>query len=361
MTDSPLKNTRVIAFLLLFTAFVVFVCFLLYTYGSPKFEAAATATREKNTQVAETMAQENSVVTQQAEQTLESLYQTQTAVPTATQTPTATLTLTATPVLENCVLTVRSGALFYQGPSVGFASALVKATTLPILAEAENIGWYKSAENQDGYTWVQKKDMVGGDCTPKAAALSYLMGWDTGNSVLLEENFSKINEWVYKPDDEPINPIMPSGQEYQVLEIGKARQSTQVSLRKPFGYLPNFSIYTSFVWELNGDFGIRFWDDGVSYYEVVITPTCMMQIYDTEKLLIERQIVTEKSCFHTDDSDNVNYFQVSVIDSTLSLKVNEAAPISYTLESPYIGESITVVTKNSTVDIEYFVLTSASR
>jgi hypothetical protein len=359
MDKSFFLNRRVITFLLLFISFLVLVCFGLYTIGRPKFDLVATATLARGTDIADTATIEVLSVTQFAESTLISQSQTQTAMPTSTPLPTVTMTETPTPFVEGCPVKLKPGALLYRGPSFAFSDfRLLDDTQLLYYADVKNLDWTKVSTKQSDFAWVQKGALNVNDCSIQSLPLSFLMGWDINRHLVLEENFSAINDWVYKPLDEAISPIRPSGSDFQTLRLGKERDDTESSLREPFGYFNDFSLYTSFLWIRNGKFGIRFWSDGVNFYEVMINPNCEVEIYDSGELLIKRQIVTDKACFNQGVSESASYFEINVKDNQLSFKLNEADPIVYSLKNAYMGENITLVTKSSIVNMEYFVFTT---
>lgn len=346
-----IMTPRVLAIFVFVISALTLICFGLYTFGAPQFSGLATQTSVNKTQNAVFIIQTNAISTEFANATALSDFQTQTAIPTITS------TITPLPILQSCQAEIRAGTVLYSGPSKGSLSYREQESSIFILAEAKNIGWYKIDTVSNQFSWVQKQDVdIQDNCIPASVSLSFLLGLDSVQRVILEENFSTAYSWVGK-NEELISPIpSPEDRKVQRLPISGTPEQI-VSLRNQhFGYLDNFTIFTSFSWARSGSFGFRFWNDGLNYYDVFIDQNCDIQIIDSGDLLVKRTIITDKFCYY----GYTNYLEVSLSkDAILNIKVNEAEPIVFQLDKVYQGEKISfVVTNEATVNIEYIIVTT---
>ena len=388
------SNRRVVAIILLVAAVLILLCSFLANFANPKFNDIGTATKavasqiartatvssqqqaeaaaeesSKQTQVAEeensrqaqvaadessrqtqVADEEENRQTQTAEQTAVSYSLTQTAIPTATTTPTP-----PPQRLDGCHGTpVQQKTTLYLEPSLGAGEIASDATDVTILAEAENISWYK-IETVDEYSWI-RKDAVSleDECQPSTEPLSYIAGWGEDKVTELDDTFDTANSWVNESGQ--FIPPVPVG-DSKVLELKGSQDSPAMMVNQPFGHLEQFSLYTSFSREYNGYFGIRFWDDDAGrYYEVGVDYNCMISVFDSGNPIVESQIETDRKCI----SGTVNFLSINMLeDNELSVRLNDAAPLIVLLPEEYSGERLKLITSKSVIiGVEYLVITS---
>jgi len=343
-------NPRVAAIILLVVTVVVFACIVLYSYGDGVFNNLAVATRTARSELEVFASETSHVSTVSVDETIVAANLTQLAMPTATLTPTHTPTFTPLPELSSCKLTLKQGAVIYQGPSKGFSSIkTISEDSVVALAEAKNIGWIKIEPVNEKFLWVSKSDFLrSNDCFPEVVDLAYLMGWSVDQKLVFQEDFSSINRWV---DSKESFAEISKGIPTLILDPNEV---ITLEPSQSFGYLEDFSLYTSFYREANGYLGLRFWSDREKFYELRVTYGCDFELFDhTGKLVLPSRNSGSVDCLR----GSTNYLSIVTIGNTLRLSLNGLTPIDFPIEPIYTGDLFSFTTSASKINLEYVVIT----
>ena len=126
--------------------------------------------------------------------------------------------------------------------------------------------------------------------------------------------------------------------------------------------VPAFQVATSFNREnffSDSYVGVRFRDNGLTYYEVRILRNCQIAVYAVNQPVFTRPIdAGANNC--TDQQDD--WLMVSfTTDYRLTIEINDAEPIEITLEDPaglYTGGGLVLVVGRARATFSFIVVTA---
>ncbi|NOT03001.1 MAG: hypothetical protein HOP27_00215 [Anaerolineales bacterium] len=337
-------NNRSIAIIVIFTFIIVFACVVLFSLANPKYNAVATQTRAERTSIAYTVTN--------------SYLQTQSALPTNTPTltpspiPTNTQIPTPLPVLSTCDAKILNSANLFAVPSTAGKVLLAFSPNakIRVMGKTEGFDWYLASTMNDTVGWVETSSIKieNTNCEITNAELPFLMGI---NNAVFSETFYGKYRWV----DENGSPIQVLRQALVFNAEGTQKQA--IVREQPFGWLETFNLYTSYVWGPNYDYGgVRFWDDGKNYYEIRIRNSCQIELIENGVSLEPPRDINNNTvlCY----SDKINYLHIWVDEQRyLRIQLNEVGePILFTLPTIYQGSGIKFVAQNSSMNIQFVVI-----
>lgn len=357
---------------------VLAISMYLPSYTNKKAAIDAQKTQDNSSRQTQEAIKTNTAVAVMAAKST-SQAETQTAMPTITLTP--TLTLTPVPTYSPTVpptatfaqdFTVCKATIsgtdryMYIVPGGGkkLNSQLIPAReSVDILARLEDRGWYK-AKYKDVEGWLRSDFIVlANNCSPLVFDLSYLLGkLSSGDQLVLDDTFAtNFNNWI----DQTGKPVFPTQTNYGEMQLSlNANQIQIVSINDPkLSDLTAFNLVTSFSRRgtfPDSDFiGVRFRNSGNNYYSVRISSNCLLRVYETDKLIFEKNLelsVCNVSNYYLDISVDDNYI--------LSLKLNDADQVSVKLQDPngiYSSGGLALEAQGSQVSFDYLVVTTPKK
>lgn len=367
-------NRRVVAITIFLITILSVICVSLYVWADPQLNAIATATRVILTQdsrsATKSVAESQTALPMTNNALTFDASLTQTAVPTITFTPTLTITPsytpsltftptpTSTPELISCATDVSSKLGIYKQPSLAVSqlTTVDSGEKINIIANAAGTGWYLVETSQGQRGWLPNESMPSVTCPISSASLAYLAGWDGGRNYVFNDIFAGPTVWK----DQAGKTITPlKNQNTYILRLSnEVTQASPFNVAPPIPYLSDFSFYTSLLFVSNKDYiGVRFWDDGENYYELRVNNNCQITLVDSANIndLVPRDpIGTQSFCYGGQNT----FLEMHVVDSQLSVYLNGAQMVPFTLTSNYQGSGFSIKNAGADINFEYFVITS---
>jgi hypothetical protein len=372
-------NSRVTLTVAAFLAVLVSLCALAGSLYAPSYTARRSArlTDNANTQIAATVAATEAIgATQIAHRPTETAVagatQTEAArptiTPTPTNTPTSTPTPTATPPADvvECPASVSGTDRFMYpvpgGGRVTDAILLERDSQVSVIGRLKDQGWVhvQIAGGADG--WM-RSDVLAPNvpgCEANVYDLSYLLGM-ADQEVVVDDTFvSNENGWVNAAGD-ALSPVLAfNGDAQLVLSTNTVEQLRPSSARVK--EVPAFDVVTSFTREnffSDSYIGVRFRDNGLTYYEVRILRNCQIAVYAVNQPVFTRPIdAGANNC--TDQQDD--WLMVSfTADYRLTIQINDAEPVEIRLEDPaglYTGGGLELVVGRARATFSFIVVTA---
>jgi hypothetical protein len=362
-------NGKIILGLFFAAFFALVVCLGVYFVAAPKLNVMATDTLSgrtqsaiENTKIAETQTSQavESQKTQYAEETLTAAPTPTfppTPIPSSTNPPTLTPTASLTPTPELSACSAPPTGSIYPLPSKAFKPFVTSTNrSATVLAQADRTGWYlvKYENNQLG--WINIENLKLTNCVPTSAPIELLTGWNKDGARVFMDDF--FTDYGWKTSEKDISAITRDKRTFVLPLSGE--QAQQAYLRsQSFDLTDSFSMYASYALiRANKYFGVRFWDDGVNYYELRATIDCNLELYNGEDFLSRRPALTKQNCY----AGFQNYFAAKVFKDPngqliLSASLNESPYIDFLLPAQYTGKKFSWVWGlGSQVEVEYFLL-----
>jgi hypothetical protein len=375
-------NSRVSLTVVAALAVLVGLCAVLGSLYAPSYTARRTArlTANADTQIAATVAATQAIgATQVAHRPTETAVAgaTQTEVarptitPTPTNTPTPTFTPTATPPAAEvaCPASVTgSDPFLYPVPGGGRmadAIRLARNSSVSIVGRLKDQGWVhvEIAGGADG--WMRSDALAPNvpGCEANVYDLSYLLGLAdaaSGREVVIDDTFvSNENGWV-NAEGEALSPVLAFNGDAQLVVSTNTVEQLRPTARVKDA--PTFDLATSFTREnffSDSYVGVRFRDNGLTYYEVRILRNCQIAVYAVNNLVFTRPIdAGSNSC--TDEQ--ADWLMVSFTpDLRLTVQINDAEPVEVLLEDPsalYTGGGVELVIGRARATFSFIVVTA---
>ncbi len=375
-------NSRVTLTVAASLAVLIGICAVLGSLYAPSYTARRSArlTDNANTQIAATVAATEAVgATQVAHRPTETAIAgaTQTEVarptitPTPTRTPTPTFTPTATPpaAVVECPATVAGTDRFMYpvpgGGRVADAILLDRDSTVTVIGRLKDQGWVHVEITGGAQGWM-RSDVLSpqlSGCQANVYDLSYLLGLAdpaSGNEVVVDDTFvSNENGWV-NAAGEGLSPVLSNSGDAELVLSTNTLELLQPS-RARVKDVPAFQVATSFNREnffSDSFIGVRFRDNGLTYYEVRILRNCQVAVYAVNQRIFTRPIdAGANNC--TDQQDD--WLMVSfTADYRLTIEINDAEPVEVRLEDPaglYTGGGIELVVGRARATFSFVVIT----
>ncbi|MCC7358330.1 MAG: SH3 domain-containing protein [Anaerolineales bacterium] len=373
-------NNRVTLTVVAALGLLVAACALAGAFYAPRYaeRRGAILTANAVTQLAQV-----NRATQNARATLAAHFPTETAVagatlteaaqptitPTPTNTPTNTPTATATlpPAVVACPATLTGDdRRLYPVPGGGQvrdATTLERGAALSIVARLEDQGWVQ-VETSDGLVgWMRSDNLERGDgaCQANIYEISYLLGLVEGRRVAADDTLiSNENVWVSSAG-QAVSPVVSGYGEAQLVLTTNGvdyLRPTSAALRD----VPAFELVTTFarVNFVTGSYvGVRFRDNGVTYYEVRIQRNCQIGVYAVNEPVFTRSVDPgANTC--TDEQDDWLHLTFTD-DNVLTVQFNDADPFEVTLEDAaglYAGGGIALVVARARATFDFVVVTT---
>ena len=292
-----------------------------------------------------------------------------TITPTPTSTPTATATASATlpAAVVECPATVAgTDRLMYPVPGGGKvvdAVLLPRDSAVTVIARLRDQGWLQ-VRAADGQTGWMRSDVIAPSspaCQVNVYDLSYLLGLADGNTVVADDTFvSNENGWVNAAGD-ALSPVLGANGDAQLVVTTNGVEQLRPSSAR-LKNVPAFALVTSFSrvnFYSDSYIGVRFRDNGLTYYEVRLLRNCQIAVYAVNQVVFTRPIDPgPNTC--TDELDD--WLSLSfTADYHLTVQVNDAEPVEVTLDDPaglYTGGGLELVVGRAKAIVSFIVVTA---
>ena len=357
-------NQKLVIYALVCIFLIMAVCagaFFIYNpYWTRKY-AEINQFRTQTAEVEETAIVNASATAQkQKEDAAFYLEQTLTAQPTFTFTPTTPPTSTPIPA-QNVCLGRTDGVIrnMTRFPAINYKSPIqIPAnSTVKVVGRFEDRGWIKIMyEGNEG--WI-KRDLVEiePNCDETTYSPSYLLGISKeGVKVLLDDSFySNATNWMRRNGEQ----ILTETKNGEGVLFFSSEGKEEISATSPkLVEINEFSLVTHVMRQVSSSdtyIGFRFRDNGVNYYEIQISPSCQVNVFDSGNLIASPSIEKD-ACINT-----ISFFIEMNLssDNKLEIRVNGYDPVLINLPDPMgimNGGTIRLVANNTKATYEYLVI-----
>jgi hypothetical protein len=125
---------------------------------------------------------------------------------------------------------------------------------------------------------------------------------------------------------------------------------------------PAFDLATAFTREnffSDSYVGVRFRDNGLTYYEVRVLRNCQIAVYAVNSLVFTRPL---EAGANTCTDEQADWLMVSfTADNRLTIQINDAEPVEVLLEDPsglYTGGGVELVIGRAKATFSFIVITA---
>ncbi|MCC6192715.1 MAG: SH3 domain-containing protein [Anaerolineales bacterium] len=298
-----------------------------------------------------------------------------TITPTPTDTPTPTATPTATPpaAVVECSATV-TGAVtengverrLYPVPGGGQvrnAAQMPRGGAVTVIGRLEDAGWLQVRSEAGDIGWMRSDtlELEPPGCRTNIYALSYLLGLVEGQVVITDDTLiSNENGWV-NGAAEPVSPVLNAYGDAQ-LHLNTNTQDRLRPSNPRLSDLPAFQLVTSLsrVNLLSDSYvGVRFRDNGLTYYEVRVQRNCQVGVYAVTEQVFTRPVAPgDNTC--TDEQEDWLHL-VFTADNLLTVQLNDADPFEVHLDDSaglYTGGGLALVVNHARASFSFIVITA---
>jgi hypothetical protein len=373
-------NNRVNLTILASLLGLVVLCALLGAAYAPYY---ATRRNTRLTQIAQNYLNQTATVTAAVADTQIAFRPTQTAVagatqtevarPTITPTPTSTPTPTFTPTatqpaaVVGCPATVGGdNRVMYTVPGGGRLKNAVNfpgGETVTLVGRLRDAGWYQVKTDAGQIGWMRSDSLTlnQANCQPNTYDLSYLLGLTTGRRVVADDTFvSNENGWTNQAGA-PLSPVISPYGDAQLVINTNGMDELRPS-NSALKHVPSFLLATSFSrldFFSNSYVGVRFRDNGLTYFEVRILRDCTLVVLAVNQPIFTRPIDPGANTCSDNQED---WLMVSLTpDYRLTVQLNDAEPVDVELQDPsnlYTGGGIEMVVSQARATFSYWVVTA---
>ncbi len=337
----------------------------------PRWTERLKEVKDYQTQTADVeltrLAMVSATVAQEQILTMLAYEQTQTARPTQTMTPTIspspTTFPTSTPIPQQnvCIGKTDNGVIreMFKLPGTGYKSPVKVpgGQIVKSLGRFEDTGWVQ-IEFEGEIGWIKLENFVfTEECDLTVYDLSYLLNIaKPGVKVLLEDTFaSNANEW-FDENEEKLYPEVRAGE--SLLKISAQNYEVVHTTNPAINAVDEFTLITNISWKLNSQntyIGFRFRENDGNYFEVHLTPTCDLEVFNKSEKITSRPLV-DGSCH-----DTASFFIQMHLDKNnrLEFSVNGYDPARVNLpdsEGNLNNGDIRLVASNTTAEIDFIII-----